>query len=195
MCTKMFTTMVYIPTSAAREKQKKLPGRESNPGLARDRRGYSPLYYRGTSKNASKQLIEAVAYVIAQRLKPLMRRYREDVHKNVHNDGIRDTNLSGTGKTFETKETPPQRRESNPGLARDRRGYSPLYYRGTIKNASKQLIEAVAYVIAQRLKPLMRRYREDVHKNVHNDGIHTNLSGTGKAKETPRPGIEPGSRT
>ncbi|TKR62056.1 hypothetical protein L596_026066 [Steinernema carpocapsae] len=22
-----------------------LPGRESNPGLARDRRGYSPLYY------------------------------------------------------------------------------------------------------------------------------------------------------
>ncbi|VDM24390.1 unnamed protein product [Toxocara canis] len=24
-----------------------LPGRESNPGLARDRRGYSPLYYRG----------------------------------------------------------------------------------------------------------------------------------------------------
>ena len=112
MCTKMFTTMVYIPTSAAREKQKKLPGRESNPGLARDRRGYSPLYYRGT-----------------------------------------------------------------------------------IKNASKQLIEAVAYVIAQRLKPLMRRYREDVHKNVHNDDIHTSPSATGKAKETPRPGIEPGSRT
>uniref|UniRef100_A0A0M3IET2 Uncharacterized protein n=1 Tax=Ascaris lumbricoides TaxID=6252 RepID=A0A0M3IET2_ASCLU len=26
---------------------KALPGRESNPGLARDRRGYSPLYYRG----------------------------------------------------------------------------------------------------------------------------------------------------
>ena len=24
-----------------------LPGRESNPGLARDRRGYLPLYYRG----------------------------------------------------------------------------------------------------------------------------------------------------
>ena len=101
MCTKMFTTMIYIPAPAPREKQKKLPGRESNPGLARDRRGYSPLYYRGTSQNASKQLIEAVAYVIAQRLKPLMRRYREDVHKNVHNDGIH-TNLSGTGKAKET---------------------------------------------------------------------------------------------
>ena len=25
----------------------KLPGGESNPGLSRDRRGYSPLYYRG----------------------------------------------------------------------------------------------------------------------------------------------------
>ena len=24
-----------------------LPGGESNPGLPRDRRGYSPLYYRG----------------------------------------------------------------------------------------------------------------------------------------------------
>ena len=24
-----------------------LPGGESNPGLSRDRRGYSPLYYRG----------------------------------------------------------------------------------------------------------------------------------------------------
>ena len=26
---------------------KNLPGGESNPGLSRDRRGYSPLYYRG----------------------------------------------------------------------------------------------------------------------------------------------------
>ena len=26
-----------------------LPDRESNPGLPRDRRGYSPLYYRGLS--------------------------------------------------------------------------------------------------------------------------------------------------
>ena len=26
---------------------KTLPDRESNPGLPRDRRGYSPLYYRG----------------------------------------------------------------------------------------------------------------------------------------------------
>ena len=28
-------------------KEKILPGGESNPGLPRDRRGYSPLYYRG----------------------------------------------------------------------------------------------------------------------------------------------------
>ena len=27
-----------------------LPDRESNPGLPRDRRGYSPLYYRGVYK-------------------------------------------------------------------------------------------------------------------------------------------------
>ena len=27
--------------------QKSLPGGESNPGLSRDRQGYSPLYYRG----------------------------------------------------------------------------------------------------------------------------------------------------
>ena len=29
-------------------KKKILPGRELNPGLPRDRRGYSPLYYRGS---------------------------------------------------------------------------------------------------------------------------------------------------
>ena len=28
-----------------------LPGGESNPGLPRDRRGYSPLYYRGRHTN------------------------------------------------------------------------------------------------------------------------------------------------
>ena len=29
------------------KKKFNLPGGESNPGLPRDRRGYSPLYYRG----------------------------------------------------------------------------------------------------------------------------------------------------
>ena len=29
------------------DKKKHLPSGESNPGLPRDRRGYSPLYYRG----------------------------------------------------------------------------------------------------------------------------------------------------
>ena len=33
-----------------------LPGGESNPGLPRDRRGYSPLYYRGLGTN-SKEII------------------------------------------------------------------------------------------------------------------------------------------
>ncbi len=33
------------------EKKSVLPGGESNPGLPRDRRGYSPLYYRGLTQN------------------------------------------------------------------------------------------------------------------------------------------------
>ena len=33
------------------EKENILPGGESNPGLPRDRRGYSPLYYRGFDEN------------------------------------------------------------------------------------------------------------------------------------------------
>ena len=36
-------------------KKEVLPGGESNPGLPRDRRGYSPLYYRGLSYT-SKQI-------------------------------------------------------------------------------------------------------------------------------------------
>ncbi|TKR92166.1 hypothetical protein L596_006871 [Steinernema carpocapsae] len=39
------------------------PGRESNPGLARDRRGYSPLYYRG--------LLEAVADALVRKHRSL----------------------------------------------------------------------------------------------------------------------------
>ena len=40
-------------TNASSEKKKvqKLPGRESNPGLPRDRRRYLPLYYRGGHTN------------------------------------------------------------------------------------------------------------------------------------------------
>ena len=33
-----------------RGKKSVLPGGESNPGLPRDRRGYSPLYYRGLTQ-------------------------------------------------------------------------------------------------------------------------------------------------
>ena len=36
-----------------RNEKKFLPGGESNPGLPRDRRGYSPLYYRGLGDNTS----------------------------------------------------------------------------------------------------------------------------------------------
>ena len=45
-------------TSVARyteeSKIKILPGGESNPGLPRDRRGYLPLYYRGTRQEESE---------------------------------------------------------------------------------------------------------------------------------------------
>ena len=37
---------VFIHLSKS-ENQKNLPGGEPNPGLPRDRRGYSPLHYRG----------------------------------------------------------------------------------------------------------------------------------------------------
>ena len=37
----------HFKHSSSSENQKNLPGGESNPGLPRDRRGYSPLYYRG----------------------------------------------------------------------------------------------------------------------------------------------------
>ena len=34
-----------------------LPGGESNPGLPRDRRGYSPLYYRGLIYKVSENMM------------------------------------------------------------------------------------------------------------------------------------------
>ena len=37
----------YILVQKIYNKQNILPGGESNPGLPHDRRGYSPLYYRG----------------------------------------------------------------------------------------------------------------------------------------------------
>ncbi len=40
-------TLIYLQIY---EKQKKLRDRELNPGLPRDRRGYSPLYYRGCAQ-------------------------------------------------------------------------------------------------------------------------------------------------
>ena len=42
---------------------KVLPDRESNPGLPRDRRGYSPLYYRGLE--ATSDVILDAHYVLA----------------------------------------------------------------------------------------------------------------------------------
>ena len=39
---------------------KNLPGGESNPGLSRDRRGYSPLYYRGLRSKC----VEAEIYTL-----------------------------------------------------------------------------------------------------------------------------------
>ena len=47
---KKFGRNIYHKCSGQNKEEKKiqlLPGGESNPGLPRDRRGYSPLYYRG----------------------------------------------------------------------------------------------------------------------------------------------------
>ena len=44
--------------------QKILPGRESNPGRPRDRREYSPLYYRGL-RNCSVRLHGDACYLIS----------------------------------------------------------------------------------------------------------------------------------
>ena len=41
------STVTHALQSSVLEVAKVLPDRESNPGLPRDRRGYSPLYYRG----------------------------------------------------------------------------------------------------------------------------------------------------
>ena len=40
--------------------KKELPDRESNPGLPRDRRRYSPLYYRGIGIGSAADLLPAV---------------------------------------------------------------------------------------------------------------------------------------
>ena len=42
---------------------KKLPDRESNPGLPRDRRGYSPLYYRGLDYSIFRDVLWSPFYV------------------------------------------------------------------------------------------------------------------------------------
>ena len=44
------STVTHALQSFVLEVAKVLPDRESNPGLPRDRRGYSPLYYRGSSE-------------------------------------------------------------------------------------------------------------------------------------------------
>ena len=48
-CTFASVSLASLPQFTVRIEKKKfqLPDRESNPGLPRDRRGYSPLYYRG----------------------------------------------------------------------------------------------------------------------------------------------------
>ena len=52
---------IIYPVSFLGLLSKVLPDRESNPGLPRDRRGYSPLYYRGLNAIANR------AEVIRQR--------------------------------------------------------------------------------------------------------------------------------
>ena len=43
--------LIGIISKRRGRKKSVLPGGESNPGLPRDRRGYSPLYYRGLTHN------------------------------------------------------------------------------------------------------------------------------------------------
>ena len=58
--TKKFGGNIYHKCTSQNKEEKKiqlLPGGESNPGLPRDRRGYSPLYYRGPSLSNAENLI------------------------------------------------------------------------------------------------------------------------------------------
>ena len=48
------------------KKKKTLPDGESNPGLPRDRRGYSPLYYQGRASNSSTLLTFKVSHARLQ---------------------------------------------------------------------------------------------------------------------------------
>ena len=100
-----------------------LPGRESNPGRPRDRREYSPLYYRGLTidiccSTATWQMLlfSVVTHFNTFRLKSnKIWTYRNDIwRQSVFR--VFDKILPG--------------RESNPGRPRDRREYSPLYYQG-----------------------------------------------------------------
>ena len=46
------------PRNSGQPRSQKLPDGESNPGLPRDRRGYSPLYYRGVLRLLQNRLLE-----------------------------------------------------------------------------------------------------------------------------------------
>ena len=48
---------IMYPVSFLSLLAKVLPDRESNPGLPRDRRGYSPLYYRGLNVKANRVVL------------------------------------------------------------------------------------------------------------------------------------------
>ena len=89
--------------------KKKLPDRESNPGLPRDRRRYLPLYYRGPHTTSIQPMLS---------------------------NAIPGTTILKKGAKSTKKELPD--RESNPGLPRDRRRYLPLYYRGPHTTAFSQ---------------------------------------------------------
>ena len=81
---------------------KNLPDGELNPGLPRDRRGYSPLYNRGFDEITLNFWMVICGFPESYKKKFLLKN-----SKIILPD-----------------------RELNPGLPRDRRGYLPLYYRG-----------------------------------------------------------------
>ena len=120
---------------------KGLPGGESNPGLPRDRRGYSPLYYRGCwhiNPFIRDALMNTVfhQHCKTRKTEPVIRTRRHLRFATFYTIGLSlarfeliVTWLSLALANYDLLKGLPGG-ESNPGVPRDRRGYSPLYYRG-----------------------------------------------------------------
>ena len=61
-----FFFLVFCLVSHAWPKINFLPNGESNPGLPRDRRGYSPLYYRGFDGNGQPYFPTQICFAVSK---------------------------------------------------------------------------------------------------------------------------------